>query len=72
MRGDLSLSCAEGGLKFVFPLRRFAYLEGKAFRHGDIEDVLANLSKAGGGFALNKLFGGGKFRGLDIKRVYFG
>ncbi|KAL1759591.1 heterokaryon incompatibility protein Het-C-domain-containing protein [Schizophyllum commune] len=50
----------------------FAYLEGKAFRHGDIEDVLANLSKAGGGFALNKLFGGGKFRGLDIKRVYFG
>ena len=54
------------------PLRRFAYLEGKAFRHGDIEDVLANLSKAGGGFALNKLFGGGKFRGLDIKRVYFG
>ncbi|KAL1744889.1 heterokaryon incompatibility protein Het-C-domain-containing protein [Schizophyllum fasciatum] len=51
----------------------FAYLEGKAFRHGDIEDVLATLSKAGGGgFALNKLFGGGKFRGLDIKRVYFG
>ncbi|TRM63671.1 heterokaryon incompatibility protein Het-C-domain-containing protein [Schizophyllum amplum] len=50
----------------------FAYLEGKAFRHGDIEDVLAEMSKAGGGFALNKLFGGGKFRGLDIKRVYFG
>ncbi|KZT43565.1 Het-C-domain-containing protein [Sistotremastrum suecicum HHB10207 ss-3] len=54
----------------------FAYLEGKAFRHGDIEDTLAELLKkgaAGGGFALGSFLGGGsKFGGLDIKRVYFG
>ncbi|KIY69310.1 Het-C-domain-containing protein [Cylindrobasidium torrendii FP15055 ss-10] len=51
----------------------FAYLEGKAFRHGDIEDTLAELAKKGGsGFALASLMGGRKFGGLDIKRVYFG
>ncbi|KIJ38953.1 hypothetical protein M422DRAFT_33009 [Sphaerobolus stellatus SS14] len=55
----------------------FAYLEGKAFRHGDIEDVLETLLKkgsaAGGGFALSSLISkGSKFGGLDIKRVYFG
>ncbi|PPR00750.1 hypothetical protein CVT24_000775 [Panaeolus cyanescens] len=53
----------------------FAYMEGKAFRHGDIEDVLADLVKKGaaGGFALSSLIGkGSKFNGLDIKRVYFG
>ncbi|EJU02156.1 Het-C-domain-containing protein [Dacryopinax primogenitus] len=46
----------------------YAYLEGKAFRHGDIEDVLSTLVKKAGGF----LGRGTKFGGLDTKRVYFG
>ncbi|THU82295.1 Het-C-domain-containing protein [Dendrothele bispora CBS 962.96] len=53
----------------------FAYMEGRAFRHGDIEDVLTELAKkAGGGFALASVIGkgGSKFGGLDVKRVYFG
>ncbi|KAK7437930.1 hypothetical protein VKT23_018365 [Stygiomarasmius scandens] len=53
----------------------FAYMEGRAFRHGDIEDVLSELvKKAGGGFALASVIGkgGSKFGGLDVKRVYFG
>lgn len=54
----------------------FAYMEGRAFRHGDIEDILSTLAKkgAGGGFALASMLGGGgsKFNGLDIKRIYFG
>ncbi|PWN43773.1 Het-C-domain-containing protein [Ceraceosorus guamensis] len=49
----------------------YAYMEGKAFRHGDIEDILAELAKkAGHGFM--GIGGGSKFGGLDIKRVYFG
>ncbi|KAF6744747.1 heterokaryon incompatibility protein Het-C-domain-containing protein [Ephemerocybe angulata] len=52
----------------------FAYMEGRAFRHGDIEDALAELIKrTGGGISLaNILHKGHKFNGLDIKRVYFG
>ncbi|PPQ86627.1 hypothetical protein CVT25_006811 [Psilocybe cyanescens] len=53
----------------------FAYMEGRAFRHGDIEDILSELVKrgAGGGFALASLISKGKkFNGLDVKRVYFG
>jgi hypothetical protein len=53
----------------------FAYMEGRAFRHGDIEDTLAELAKKGAtGFAISSLLGkgGSKFGGLDIKRVYFG
>ncbi|GJE94562.1 Het-C domain-containing protein [Phanerochaete sordida] len=52
----------------------FAYLEGTAFRHGDIEDALGEVAKKAGGFALGALIGkgGSKFGGLDIKRVYFG
>ncbi|KAF8965033.1 heterokaryon incompatibility protein Het-C-domain-containing protein [Flammula alnicola] len=54
----------------------FAYMEGRAFRHGDIEDTLADLIKrgSGGGFALASMLGskGTKFTGLDVKRVYFG
>ncbi|KAI0254644.1 heterokaryon incompatibility protein Het-C-domain-containing protein [Lactifluus subvellereus] len=52
----------------------FAYMEGRAFRHGDIEDTLSELAKKTGGFALGALIGkgGSKFGGLDIKRVYFG
>ncbi|GAA6061244.1 hypothetical protein JCM10212_002703 [Sporobolomyces blumeae] len=46
----------------------YSFLEGKAFRHGDIEDVLADLIKKSSGF----LGRGSKFSGLDIKRVYFG
>ncbi|KAI0692980.1 heterokaryon incompatibility protein Het-C-domain-containing protein [Cytidiella melzeri] len=63
----------------------FAYLHAKAFRHGDIENVLEELAKtvgaaAGGaslmGFA-QALFnagsgGGNKFSSSDVKRVYFG
>ncbi|KAG2341613.1 Het-C-domain-containing protein [Suillus weaverae] len=52
----------------------YAFVEGKAFRHGDIEDALADLVKKGvGGFALSSLIGKApKFGGLDIKRIYFG
>ncbi len=35
----------------------FAYMEGKAFRHGDIEDILEDLAKKVGG----SLFGASKF-----------
>ncbi|KAL9937232.1 hypothetical protein V8E36_003641 [Tilletia maclaganii] len=47
----------------------FAFMEGKGFRHGDIEDILADLLKKTGGGLLSR---GTKFSGLDIKRVYFG
>ncbi|KAF8627351.1 hypothetical protein AX15_004421 [Amanita polypyramis BW_CC] len=52
----------------------YAYLEGKAFRHGDIEDVLSDLIKhSASGFTLASLISkGSKFNGLDVKRVYFG
>jgi hypothetical protein len=56
-----------------------AFLEGKAFRHGDIEDILADLliraatsssSKSSAGFAAKAV--GKKFSGLNVKRTYFG
>ncbi|GHJ86223.1 hypothetical protein NliqN6_2625 [Naganishia liquefaciens] len=47
-----------------------AYLEGKAYRHGDIEDVLEKIAKAAGGGFL--ALGAKKFSPLDVKRVYFG
>ncbi|KAG8757003.1 hypothetical protein FRC14_002488 [Serendipita sp. 396] len=50
-------------------LPSYGYLENKAFRHGDIEDVLAELLKRTGSGLLKQ---GSKFKGLDIKRVYFG
>ncbi|KAH9858257.1 heterokaryon incompatibility protein Het-C-domain-containing protein [Lenzites betulinus] len=64
----------------------FAYLNGKAFRHGDIEDILTELAKsvghAGGGGGLlgiaQSVLGaatgssGSKFTKEDVKRVYFG
>ncbi|KAL0580689.1 hypothetical protein V5O48_001330 [Marasmius crinis-equi] len=62
----------------------FAYLNDKAYRHGDIENVLAELVKSAGGAAagggllgfakkvLDKSSGGSKFDRSDIKRVYFG
>ncbi|CDZ97898.1 Heterokaryon incompatibility Het-C [Phaffia rhodozyma] len=50
----------------------FAFLEGKAFRHGDIEDVLVDLAKKSGRGGFLGLGGAAKFTGLDVKRVYFG
>ncbi|OSX61045.1 hypothetical protein POSPLADRAFT_1147151 [Postia placenta MAD-698-R-SB12] len=69
--------CVSGNGVYAFGagnIPGFAYLEGKAFRHGDIEDTLSEVAKRAGGFALGALIGrgGSKFGGLDIKRVYFG
>ncbi|EEB99200.1 hypothetical protein MPER_01168, partial [Moniliophthora perniciosa FA553] len=61
----------------------FAYLSDKAFRHGDIENILSEIAEhagraAGGGgllgFAkqvLESSSGGAKFNKGDIKKVYF-
>ncbi|TXT13760.1 hypothetical protein VHUM_01127 [Vanrija humicola] len=43
----------------------FSYLEDKAFRHGDIEDILANMLKVTGSGFLSR---GTKFTSLDVKR----
>ncbi|KAJ4485648.1 Het-C-domain-containing protein [Lentinula aciculospora] len=62
----------------------FAYLNDKAFRHGDIENILEQVLKnaaraAGGGGllgfakqAFQNANGGSKFDKGDIKKVYFG
>ncbi|KIY69371.1 Het-C-domain-containing protein [Cylindrobasidium torrendii FP15055 ss-10] len=62
----------------------FAYLNDKAFRHGDIENVLSELTKYAGHAAsgsgllklaskmVQKASGGNKFSREDVKRVYFG
>ncbi|KAH8106508.1 Het-C-domain-containing protein [Phellopilus nigrolimitatus] len=50
----------------------FAYMEGRAFRHGDIEDTLAEIAKKAGGGVMGAMLGKSKFGGLDIKRIYFG
>ncbi|CAL1694230.1 unnamed protein product [Somion occarium] len=62
----------------------FAYLNGKAFRHGDIEGILSELAKTAGhaaggggllGFAqsmISAASGGAKFSKEDVKKVYFG
>ena len=59
----------------------FAFLEGKAYRHGDIEDILAEMfirvaASEGGGvldfFKKATGLGGDKFSSLDVKRTYFG
>ncbi|KAG9126619.1 hypothetical protein FRC07_002769 [Ceratobasidium sp. 392] len=49
-------------------------MEGRAFRHGDIEDTLSNLAKGAGKglLGISAIGGSKKFGGLDIKRVYFG
>lgn len=61
----------------------FAYLNDKAFRHGDIENILESLVKYAGrassgagllGFAssvIKQASGGSKFSKNDIKKVYF-
>ncbi|KZT04457.1 Het-C-domain-containing protein [Laetiporus sulphureus 93-53] len=69
--------CLQGHGAYAFGagnIPSYAYLEGKAFRHGDIEDSLADIAKRAGGFALGALIGRGgtKFKALDVKRVYFG
>ncbi|KNZ80575.1 hypothetical protein J132_04817 [Termitomyces sp. J132] len=62
----------------------FSYLNDKAFRHGDIENILENLAKTAGGMAagggllgfassmIQQATGGDKFTKSDVKRVYFG
>jgi hypothetical protein len=59
----------------------FAFLEGKAYRHGDIEDILAEMlirsvtSESSGVFDFVKKvagMGGEKFSSLNVKRTYFG
>ncbi|KAK9480236.1 heterokaryon incompatibility Het-C, partial [Lipomyces japonicus] len=47
-------------------------IEGKNFRHGDIEDTLATIVMTASGGILSKLKGGKKFNDISIKRVYFG
>ncbi|KAJ7240833.1 heterokaryon incompatibility protein Het-C-domain-containing protein [Mycena haematopus] len=70
--------CLSGSGVYAFGagnIPSFAYMEGRAFRHGDIEDALAELIKKGSGtgFALASMLShGSKFKGIDIKRVYFG
>ncbi|BFZ61610.1 hypothetical protein YB2330_002682 [Saitoella coloradoensis] len=51
----------------------YGYLEGKAFRHGDLEDTLKELvmKYSSGLFGLG-IGGNSKFSGLNVKRVYFG
>ncbi|KAG7452166.1 Het-C-domain-containing protein [Guyanagaster necrorhizus] len=62
----------------------FAYFNNKAFRHGDIENILETVVKSAGraaagggilGFArkvMDNASGGSKFNKGDIKKVYFG
>jgi len=55
----------------------YAFLEGKAFRHGDIEDMLAELliraaEVSGGAIGFATKTAGKKFSRLNIKRTYFG
>jgi hypothetical protein len=63
LSGSAYVSCCSGNIP------SYSYLEDKAFRHGDIEDVIGKLAKAlGGGFFGRSV----KFTPLDVKRVYFG
>ena len=55
----------------------YAFLEGKAFRHGDIEDFLAELliraaDVGPGALGFAKKAAGKKFSSLNIRRTYFG
>ncbi|KAF8273017.1 Het-C-domain-containing protein [Lactarius quietus] len=61
----------------------FSFLNDKAFRHGDIENILTNLAKTSGGLVtgggilqlahsvLAAGSGGSKFSKNDVKKVYF-
>lgn len=55
----------------------YVFLEGKAFRHGDIEDILAELliraaDVSSGAIGFGKKPAGKKFSSLNVKRTYFG
>ncbi|KAF9781333.1 heterokaryon incompatibility Het-C, partial [Thelephora terrestris] len=52
----------------------YGLLKGKAFRHGDIEEVLGDLFKRHGVKVgmFGSLVGKYKFSPMDIKRIYFG
>jgi len=63
----------------------FSYLENKAFRHGDIEEILTEVAKTAGGLATGGGIlqmaqsvmaaaggSGSKFSKGDVKKVYFG
>ncbi|KAF5374984.1 hypothetical protein D9758_000521 [Tetrapyrgos nigripes] len=62
----------------------FSYLQDKAFRHGDIENILSECLKSAGGAAVSggllgfakkmvdNAKGGSKFSKSDVKKVYFG
>jgi hypothetical protein len=55
----------------------YAFLEGRAFRHGDIEDILAELlirsaDVTSGAIGFAKKAAGKKFSTLNVKRTYFG
>lgn len=62
---------------------RYVYSSGKAFRHGDIEDILSELAKTAGHAAasgglmelaqsvFSAATGGSKFSSSDVQRVYF-
>ncbi|KAF8575733.1 heterokaryon incompatibility Het-C [Ramaria rubella] len=55
----------------------YAYLNEKAYRHGDIAEVLLDLVKhVGGGsfvrYTFSVLLGRNKFSKMDMQRVYFG
>ncbi|THV06567.1 Het-C-domain-containing protein [Dendrothele bispora CBS 962.96] len=62
----------------------FSYLSEKAFRHGDIENILSEVAKSAGGAAagggllgfakkmMDQSSGGSKFSKSDVKKVYFG
>jgi len=62
----------------------FSYLENKAFRHGDIEEILTEVAKTAGGLATGGGIlqmaqsvmaaaggSGSKFSKGDVKKVYF-
>ncbi|KAK4049100.1 hypothetical protein OIO90_005570 [Microbotryomycetes sp. JL221] len=49
---------------YVSTVTSFSLIEGKAFRHGDIEDILERLAKGGGFLGMSA-----KFSGLDIRFI---
>ncbi|KAK9456750.1 heterokaryon incompatibility protein Het-C-domain-containing protein [Dipodascopsis uninucleata] len=81
-RAILILLCSALMAVLIFPRKVQAFgagnipsisaIEGKNFRHGDIEDILATLVMTMSGNIFHKLTGGKKFNEMAIKRVYFG
>jgi hypothetical protein len=55
----------------------YVFLEGKAFRHGDIEDILSELliraaDVSSGAIGFGQKSAGKKFSNLNVQRTYFG